>query len=131
MSLNSLQAIHMKIDVGKVFMLGLIFFVKLNHYCESLLFENFNRIDWCVKSWNIKLMPLLGLSFHSFVSLTLLARDTLLNEPIASELKLIEDWEFVFLFQDWQERLWIKLQHRMQEFNLTVALNLGGRVQER
>ena len=69
----------MKINVGKVFMLGLIFLVKLNHNCQSLLFKDFNRVDRRVESWNIRLMPLLRLSLHSFVALALLARNTLLN----------------------------------------------------
>ena len=84
----------------KVIMFGLVSLVEHHCDCESFLFEDFDRVNWCVEDWHLGHPPLP----HRYVS-KLAATQTLLGaywareEPVASELQLEEYREAVILLK--------------------------------
>ena len=59
--LNSREVLQWNIDVSEVIMLGLILLEHQNDYRQSLLLEDFDRIDGCIQLWNLISSPALRL----------------------------------------------------------------------
>ena len=59
--LNSREVLQRNIDVRKVIMLGLVLLEHQNDYRQSLLLENFDRIDGSIQLWDLIGSPALRL----------------------------------------------------------------------
>lgn len=111
-------------------MLGFVSFKEEYDNSQSLLSQNFDRINWGVQNWNISLSPLLRLDFLLARSEALHPRKGLSEEPVCSELQLEEDWVTEFVLQNGQQAIREELQHCVDKFYLTMALHCCARIEQ-